>query len=105
VTEQPENQVPDEGAVPSWAPAQPADPAAAEPESQSAEAATAVTPPVAPTPEPPSPTPAAFPPPAQESVGHDPGASAGASSRPEVAIGAAFAGGFALAMLLKRLAR
>jgi hypothetical protein len=31
------------------------------------------------------------------------GAPAGAASRPEIAIGAAFAGGFAIAMLLKRL--
>jgi hypothetical protein len=34
-----------------------------------------------------------------------PPAAAGAADRPEVAVGAAFAGGFLLAMVLRRLAR
>jgi len=118
VTEQPENQ-PGEGAS-AWVPSDPekAEPAAGgEP--------TAVRPPVDPTtqvsapepdapepdvPEPPAPTaePVAQvpPPPATPDIQTD-GASVAASSddRPEIAIGAAFAGGFVVAMILKRLAR
>jgi hypothetical protein len=50
---------------------------------------------------PPPPEPAAEP-----AWGHPPGAEPStASDRPELAVGAAFAGGFLLAMILKRLAR
>ncbi len=43
------------------------------------------------------------PPPPAPSSGHSPAEIA--AERPEVAVGAAFAGGFLLAMILKRLAR
>jgi hypothetical protein len=113
VTEQPENQ-PSEGesGAVSWAPAdsaseKPAEavptevtpPAAplpvsgTEPASQPTAASAAITPPPVPGPTPP-------PPPSG-----DGGVVAPATDRPEVAIGAAFAGGFAIAMLLRRLAR
>jgi hypothetical protein len=60
------------------------------------QAASAPTPP----PEPP------FPPPSAAGDGGGGGtAGASASERPEIPVAAAFAGGFALAMILKRLAR
>lgn len=89
-----------------WAaPAQPLPGAADEP------------PPVVPPPVVPPPTAAAFAPPtlAAESPGEawspegsddsGPSPSAAASERPEVAVGAVFAGGLVLALILKRLAR
>jgi hypothetical protein len=109
VTEQPDNSS-GEGA-PAWVPSDPekAEPAAGgEP--------TAVQPPVDPTtqvtaPEPEAPVAAepvaqTPPPPVTPDIQTD-GArtSAPPDDRPEIAIGAAFAGGFAVAMILKRLAR
>ena len=51
----------------------------------------------------PSAEPFAPPPSAHSAPSGPPGA--GAGQRPEIAVGAAFAGGFALALILKRLAR
>jgi len=110
VTEQPENQAPENAPeAPSWVPA---DPEKAEPEAGGqpapATAPTVVSPPAEPTPaavDPASPV-SPVPPPVAPSVSADGAASAPAKSdRPEVAVGAAFAGGFAVAMILKRLAR
>ena len=63
---------------------------------QITEAAAAAPTAPAPAPEPP----VAIPPTPPSESGE-----ASAADRPEVAVGAAFAGGFALAMILKRLAR
>ena len=79
------------------------------------EATSEVTPepPAAPPPPAPPPTFAAPPPPPPPPPAPDPpaisgpdsGPAATAHDRPEVAVGAAFAGGFLLAMMLKRLGR
>jgi hypothetical protein len=114
VTEQPETP-PTEGA-PAWVPA---NPEKAEPASGSEP--TAVQPPVdpsVPVNEPPvaaepalaaepavAPVPPVPPPPVTPHAESDGAMSAATDDRPEIAIGAAFAGGFAVAMILKRLAR
>jgi hypothetical protein len=51
------------------------------------------------------PAPAWTPPAAQAAPSSTSSASSAASDRPEIAVGAAFAGGLALALILKRLAR
>ncbi len=134
MTEQSENQ-PGESApdAPTWVPSDPeksdpasggepvraADPTVVKPPVDPTVATAATEPPVDPTvptaaTEPPvDPTvptaatePSVTPPPVPPPVTSD-GASAGSapSDRPEIAVGAAFAGGFALAMILKRFAR
>jgi hypothetical protein len=122
VTEQPENQ-PETGAA-AWVPSDPekAEPAAGgeptpvqppvdpatqvtvpEPAPAEAPAPEPVAPTEAPAPEPVAPVP---PPPVTPEIQSD-GASTTAApdDRPEIAVGAAFAGGLAVAMILKRLAR
>jgi hypothetical protein len=99
VTEQPETpQAADEAPAGHEPVAQPPVP---EPES---EPATAPLPPAAAPPPPPPPGPVST-----QSTGFDPVAGGQEESlvvqRPEIAVGAAFAGGLVLAVLLKRLAR
>ncbi len=77
------------------------------PEPPLPEPPTAVTPPPPPPPltEPLSAEERPGPPPAPEFGSAGPASAAGANERPEIPIAAAFAGGFVLALLLKRLAR
>lgn len=121
MTEQSENQ-PGESApdAPTWVPSDPeksdpasggepvpaADPTVVKPPVDPTVATAATEPPVDPTVPTAATEPSVTPPPVPPPVTSD-GASAGSapSDRPEIAVGAAFAGGFALAMILKRFAR
>jgi hypothetical protein len=103
VGEQPAVPEPPAAVVPPAAPEPPAafvPPAAAEPPA-------AVVPPAAPEPPPPYQPPPAAEPPSFEDDSAGPGGLAAAfpPDRPERAVGAAFAGGMVLALILKRLAR
>jgi hypothetical protein len=109
VTEQPDNQAEEPTAeAPAWVPADPekSQPAAGGEPAADAEP-TVVKPPVDPNAAvtPTMPVPPIPPPPVTPGAQSDGAATSPAGDRPEIVVGAAFAGGFALAMILKRLAR